>query len=229
MIMNEGPALGAMKRLISAALLVAAACSTSAATEQVRVIDGDTLSIGAVTYRLHGIDAPEVGQRCSLPSGKSWQCGRAALDRLEALVAGKHVTCSSREQDGYGRTIGVCYAGSTEINQQLVLDGLAWAFRKYSTDYVAEEDRARSARLGVWQAATDPAWIYREKRWADGASKAPDGCPIKGNISRNGRIYHAPWSPWYTRTKVSPNKGERWFCSEAEAVKAGWRAPIWGN
>ena len=53
------------------------------------------------------------------------------------------------------------------------------------------------------------------------------GCPIKGTISKNGRIYHAPWPPWYKRTKVSLNKGERWFCSEREALDAGWRAPVW--
>ena len=218
-----------MTRLILATLLFAATCSTSGATEKVRVIDGDTLSLGSVIYRLHGIDAPEVAQRCALPSGKTWQCGRAALERLEALVAGQHVACSSREQDGYGRTIGVCRAGSTDLNRELVREGLAWSFRKYSTDYADDEDQARAAQLGIWQAETTPAWVYREQRWTEGSSTAPNGCPIKGNISRNGKIYHAPWSPWYSRTKVSLEKGERWFCSEAEAIKAGWRAPIWGN
>ena len=45
-----------------------------------------------------------------------------------------------------------------------------------------------------------------------------------GNISKNGNIYHPPWSPWYTKTKISTEKGERWFCSEREAIDAGWRA-----
>ena len=51
------------------------------------------------------------------------------------------------------------------------------------------------------------------------------GCRIKGNISQNGRIYHVPGSPSYEQTKIDESKGERWFCSEAEARAAGWRAP----
>lgn len=50
-------------------------------------------------------------------------------------------------------------------------------------------------------------------------------CLIKGNISSRGeRIYHVPGGAYYSRTKISPAKGERFFCSEAEAVTAGWRA-----
>ena len=51
-------------------------------------------------------------------------------------------------------------------------------------------------------------------------------CVIKGNInSRGERIYHTPSSPWYSQTRISPLRGERWFCSEEEARAAGWRAP----
>lgn len=50
-------------------------------------------------------------------------------------------------------------------------------------------------------------------------------CLIKGNISDNGRIYHTPGSPSYDRTKIEESKGERWFCTEAEARAAGWRPP----
>lgn len=51
------------------------------------------------------------------------------------------------------------------------------------------------------------------------------GCNIKGNISLNtgGRIYHVPGQRYYHDTRVSLPRGERWFCSEAEARKAGWR------
>ena len=56
-------------------------------------------------------------------------------------------------------------------------------------------------------------------------AEAPGGCPIKGNIARDGeRIYHTPWSPWYGRTQISAAKGERWFCDEGAAQAAGWRA-----
>lgn len=53
----------------------------------------------------------------------------------------------------------------------------------------------------------------------------PSGCLIKGNIGKNGRIYHVPGSPSYAQTQIDESKGERWFCTEAEARTAGWRAP----
>lgn len=51
------------------------------------------------------------------------------------------------------------------------------------------------------------------------------GCRIKGNISINSRerIYHVPGQEYYASTKISPQYGERWFCSEEDARAAGWR------
>jgi len=50
-------------------------------------------------------------------------------------------------------------------------------------------------------------------------------CNIKGNISINSgaKIYHVPGQENYEATKISPQYGEQWFCSEAEAKVAGWR------
>lgn len=107
----------------------------------------------------------------------------------------------------------------------MVREALACSFCRYSSDY---NDRA--ARVGIWEAQTEPAWDYRAHRWDVALQDAPEGCPIKGNINREGeRIYHAPWSPWYARTKVNEATGEKWFCSEGDALAAGWRAPLWGR
>lgn len=58
---------------------------------------------------------------------------------------------------------------------------------------------------------------------ATSAPAASGACNIKGNISSNGRkIAHAPGSASYEKTKITPSKGERMFCSAAEAVAAGW-------
>ena len=51
-------------------------------TGQAEVIDGDTLSLGGVVVRINGIDAAELGQKCSLPSGGKWDCAVAAADRM---------------------------------------------------------------------------------------------------------------------------------------------------
>lgn len=66
----------------------------------------------------------------------------------------------------------------------------------------------------------------KPKPAATTVAASPSGsCSIKGNIASDGeKIYHMPGQQYYDRTKISLSKGERWFCSEAEAVKAGWRA-----
>ncbi|WP_459179038.1 thermonuclease family protein [Sinorhizobium medicae] len=204
-------------------------CSLASAAETLQVVDGDTMDVAGVRYRLHGIDAAEAGQKCPNDRGGNWPCGQAAIAALEELVKDRQVHCDDRGSDDYGRTIAVCFANGRDINHEMVASGLAWAFRKYSEDYVDTEDQARQLKTGIWQAPTQPAWEYRSEKWAVAQQTAPSGCPIKGNISKGGKIYHAPWSPWYAKTKVSVAQGEQWFCNEAEAVKAGWRAPYWGR
>lgn len=126
--------------------------------------------------------------------------------------------------------IGVCKIGSEDINARMVATGQAWALRKYSDDYVDFEDQAHQEHVGIWVSDNQtPPWDYRSEQWVLGQQEALDGCPIKGNISENGHIYHTPRSPWYKKTKVNVDQGERWFCDEAEAIKAGWRAPYWGR
>lgn len=188
-----------------------------------RVLDGDTIEIGGVRVRLEGIDAPEHGQSCGRVGGGSWNCGSAAANALEKMIGNQSVDCTPSGLDKYGRTLGLCRAGSVDLNAEMVRKGFAWAFVKYSTLYVSAEAEARAASAGVWQGAADPPWVYRERRWTNAAPVAPEGCAIKGNVSSKGHIYHMPWSPWYDRVKVDTVRGERWFCSEADALAAGWR------
>ena len=194
------------------------------------VVDGDGINMGAIRVRLHGIDAPEADQVCNAASGGTWRCGEAATSRLEALADNREVHCVALDQDGYGRIIAVCDADGVNLNEAMMRDGLAWAFRRYSEDYTDLELDAQTAGLGVWQAETQPPWEWRADGWNRACSTigqtAPDCCPIKGNISRSGeRIYHTPWSSSWTQTVIDEAAGERWFCDEAEALAAGWRAP----
>lgn len=197
---------------------------------QARVIDGDTLDVAGTRIRLEGIDAPESGQQCirgsHAPRGGSWGCGAAATDTLAALVAGREVQCDGSERDSYGRLIAICRVGSMEINAELVRRGLAWAFVRYSRRLVSVERDARKIRLGIWQGDNEPAWDYRARRWAEARPQASGGCTIKGNISRHGHIYHLPGSAFYDAVRIDSSRGERWFCSEAEAIAAGWRQSL---
>jgi hypothetical protein len=126
--------------------------------------------------------------------------------------------------------LGVCITAGLEINADLVRNGLAWAFVRYSRRYVEVEARARAARLGVWQGEARAPWDWRAEQWTVAESRhggdAPAGCVIKGNIARGDRVYHMPWSPWYAKTRIDTSRGERWFCSEAEAIAAGWRPAV---
>jgi endonuclease YncB( thermonuclease family) len=188
-----------------------------------RVIDGDTLDIHGERVRLEGIDAPELAQACGRRRGGTWRCGEAAASALRRLIAARAIVCQRQGRDKYGRTLGVCFADGHDINAEMVREGLAWAFVRYSRTYVREEAQAREERVGVWQGAAEAPWDFRAKRWAGAEIGAPRGCAIKGNVSAHGRIYHMPWSPWYGEVKIEAAKGERWFCSEAEALAAGWR------
>lgn len=201
--------------------------TTQASAYNGRVVDGDTIKIGNVTHRLHGIDAPEEGQKCNGTGKRDWPCGKQATDEMDRLLRSGEVRCERKGKDGYGRQISICHVGAVNLNEHMVRNGFAWAFAKYSQDYVDAENLAKADQAGIWIRPTQTAWEYRERRWNDASETAPEGCPIKGNISQNGKIYHAPWSPWYKRTKINTKKGERWFCDEAEAVEAGWRAPMW--
>lgn len=216
-------ALGMLSLLPPRETTARSVAENGAISGRARVIDGDTLEIEGRHVRLEGIDAPETGQTCGRRLIGSWNCGAAAAERLANLIAKRAVSCESRGNDKYGRMLGICYVEGRDINAELVREGLAWAFVKYSQTYVRQEAEARARRVGIWQGEAEPAWVYREKRWAGAEQVAPKGCAIKGNVTEHGHIYHMPWSPWYGKVKIEEAKGERWFCSEAEAVAAGWR------
>lgn len=188
------------------------------------VVDGDTIEINGERVRLEGIDAPEVAQTCSKGTGEPWDCGLEASEVLRALISNKSVSCDRAGQDKYGRTLGICFADADELNAAMVRTGYAWAFIKYSQAYVAVEHEAKSQRAGIWQGPAMPAWEFRHRPDRVAETRAPQGCLIKGNVSKKGQIYHTQASAWYGKVKVDESRGERWFCSEGEAVAAGWRA-----
>lgn len=201
--------------------------ASPATAQEVRIVDGDTIAIDNIRHRLNGIDAPEQGQTCNAIDGSTWNCGQAATREMNRLLQLGDVECISTTQGDYGRELSTCWVAEINMNEHMVQNGFAWAFRKYSKKYVSIENVARIAKRGIWQAPTQTAWDFRSQRWAAAEQEAPEGCPIKGNISKNGYIYHTPWSPWYDRTRINEDKGERWFCNETEALAAGWRAAIW--
>ena len=190
-----------------------------------RVIDGDTIDIDGTRIRLHGIDAPEASQQCQ-KGGQSYQCGQQATLALDGIINQSNVTCNINDIDHYGRFVAVCFLGKTDLNGWLVSQGYAVAYLKYSPDYADAEASAKTAKRGVWASEFLMPWEWRKKNRSINASTIkpePSGCVIKGNISNSAHIYHMPSGRWYDKTRIKTSKGERWFCSEEEAIAAGWR------
>jgi endonuclease YncB( thermonuclease family) len=198
------------------------------------IIDGDSFEIADKGVRLFGIDAPEGRQSCTR-DGRSWACGNEAARKLRSLVGDRTVTCTQRDVDTYGRMVAVCRSGAADLGAEMVRAGFATAYRRYSNDYVDEEDQARAARRGVWAGKFTLPEDYRRhdqpssstpRRGGTQSSARCDGCYIKGNVNAEGeRIYHVPESPSYDNTVIDASKGERWFRTESEARSAGWRPP----
>lgn len=168
-----------------AALLLLLTGPALAASPEVRVLDGDTIKIGKVNYRLHGIDAPEKVQRCQRDN-LDWLCGQEAAAHLRRLIGDRPVTCTEKDRDRYGRVVAVCQAGGEDLNRAMVRAGLAWAYLAYSRDYESAEWEAQLLGSGVWAPSVraEPAWDWRRaQKQQTGRSK-----PANDNAANPARI-----------------------------------------
>lgn len=121
-----------------ALLALSSALATGAAAEPIapaaiRVIDGDTIAVGRVHYRLVGFDAPEIRHaRCA----SEHSLGLSARDRLRALVSAGGLdltevacTCPAKTLGtrlcNYGRRCGTLTAGGRDVGDILTAEGLA--------------------------------------------------------------------------------------------------------
>jgi endonuclease YncB( thermonuclease family) len=189
----------------------------------VHVIDGDTIDVGDVRVRLHGIDAVEKAQTCASEQGVVWPCGTWVTEQVISRYEGRAAECEARAIDKYGRVVAVCRVDGQDISAALVADGLATAYRKYSHDYAEIELTAATYKVGLWSMVHQNPSQFRKTR-AVGRIAVNAECNIKGNISGNGHIYHVPGQEHYERTGIREENGERWFCTTQEAERAGWRA-----
>ena len=144
--------------LCLASLSMAASAETLSGSS--RVIDGDTIELTGERIRFHGIDTPEARQLCEA-GGVEYSCGAKATAFLVDLISDDPVTCIGDTRDRYKRLIGVCYVGEVDLNAALVRAGWAVAYRRYSTDYLDEEEAARSEGVGLWRGRFEMPWEWR--------------------------------------------------------------------
>jgi endonuclease YncB( thermonuclease family) len=192
-----------------------------------QVLGADLLRVGSTTVRLAGIEVPERGQNCGTAS-RRWRCDTAAEAGLNRLAGGRTLHCSLSGSDSAGRALATCTSGKTDINAELVRRGHVFAESGLLARYASLEREARSTKTGLWSGDVERPSDFRAKIWEDAKKRAPDGCPIKGLVTNSGRVYVLPWSPEYARERVQKGRGERWFCSEHEALAAGWKAAARG-
>jgi endonuclease YncB( thermonuclease family) len=187
------------------------------------VVSGDRIKVGPTVVRLSGIEAPEVNQVCPGSGSKTWGCGSAAKSALQKIVGTKQVTCDvqARSSDA----TAACQVAGADIAGQLVRGGHVFAESGLFPTYGRAEAEARAGKVGIWQGESDRPSAYRAKVWDDAKREAPGGCPIKGIVAGDARSFVMPGAPNYAKTKVRTAKGERWFCSEDEAIAAGWKPP----
>ena len=116
--------------------------------------DGGTIQLAGSTYRLDGIDAPELDQICVDDRADPWACGVEARDRLAKLIGKRDVRCRDLGADPtYGkRRIGICTVDgeNTSLNQMLVREGFALNFEPAAKGrFKADEAAARAAHCGA--------------------------------------------------------------------------------
>jgi hypothetical protein len=121
---------------------------------------------------------------------------------------------------------------------------------KYQGDFNKAEKYAKDNKLGLWVNGVcgdnieEPVSVQptqdteptvnetqnnnQETTKTEEVVEEPQSCTIKGNISykNDEKIYHVEGCQSYSRTVIDESKGEKWFCTEAEALAAGWRKAL---
>ena len=127
-----------------------------------RIVDGDTIHIKSNKIRLHGIDAPETKQTCKI-NNEDWYCGKQSTKELKNLINNRKVECIVNDIDRYKRYIAICSVNDIIINQWMVRNGWAIAYRYYSKDYVVDEEYARDNKLGIWKSEFVEPYTFRRQ------------------------------------------------------------------
>ena len=159
-----------------------------------KVISGDLIEVGGKQVYLNGVVAPE---------------GPSSKFSLESLLGKKSVSCKVQAVSQGSKPTAVCTAGSKDLSVELVSIGGGVSFEENGVNLVSHALQVKPSVPGLSEGLTPPR-----------------DCLIKGNKSQSkisDSIFHMPGDPHYLRTKIDVKKGETWFCSEEDAIAAGFR------
>jgi micrococcal nuclease len=129
----------------------------------VGITDGDTFKLLVQDSILHRIRVANI----DCPEKKQPFSAKAKQFTSDAIF-GKTIKVKVLSTDRYGRYIGVTtYNDSLILNRELLKNGLAWHFVRYSNDMTLEELEltARKKKIGLWQEENPiPPWEWRANK-----------------------------------------------------------------
>jgi endonuclease YncB( thermonuclease family) len=215
------------------------------------VRDANTIQLGETTYRLDGVDAPELDQVCIDDHADPWSCGVDARDQLTRLVGGHAIHCDDLGPDKAHRKrhLGLCTAqGETlSLNQQLIRLGFAMNFQPSAKSrFDKDQAGARDDRKGIWKGCFVAPQEFRlgkkDGALLGGACPAdkdreirsvlfpqdlamPPRCSIKGKFAVRARVtgHVGIYHLQGCRSYPALTRPDRWFCSEDDAQAEGFR------
>ena len=149
-----------MKKLALYVFLVLMFCNTSFA-DSLRIVDGDTIVLNGEKIRFSGIDTPELKQTC-VQGDQKVSCGISAKMLLAEKISNATPECISEGKDAYKRTLAECFVNGESLSKFLVRSGYAFAYRKYSTKFIKDEEFAKQNELGMWSMEFEYPWDFRK-------------------------------------------------------------------
>jgi endonuclease YncB( thermonuclease family) len=208
--------------LFTLLLIPSISFSSTITGKVVSVADGDTITIlnshnQQTKIRLYGIDTPEKAQ----PYGKK------ATKFTASLTAGKQVSVKVYDTDRYGRSVGVVFVGSNNINEEIIRAGYAWQYRKYCkasfcSDWLDLEEQAKNSRIGLWKDKNPTApWEWRKAQRNGGNNKSSNVVGGTGiyHGNKKSHVFHGSGCRYYNCKNCTVV-----FKSVNDAVGAGYRA-----
>ena len=130
--------------------------------DDIRVIDGDTIVINKEKIRFASIDTPELKQICSLADLEIF-CGNLVKIILIEKIGQAIPKCEKEGVDQYKRTLAECFVNGESLSTFLVRSGYAFAYRKYSDQFIKDEEFAKERKLGLWSMKFEYPWDFRKK------------------------------------------------------------------
>ena len=158
MFLNKRKAIS----LISVSVLIFILTINQVKSQTIKIVDGDTIHLNGEKIRFTGIDTPELKQTC-LKDGIEDPCGVTAKQILIDKIGNDNVECISEGKDRYQRTLAECFVNNESLSSYLVRSGYAFAYRRYSKKFVADEDFARINKIGMWSMDFDYPWDFRKQ------------------------------------------------------------------